>query len=42
VVTTAIAAVTPPPAGVSEELTATVAAPAAIADTKTPSAATTV
>ncbi|MGW5566766.1 low-affinity phosphate transporter PitH [Streptomyces tendae] len=42
VVTTAMAAVTPPPAGVTEDLAATLPAPATTPDPKAPSAATTV
>ncbi|MFG2682617.1 anion permease [Streptomyces sp. NPDC048392] len=42
VVTTAMAAVSPPPAGVTENLAAAVAAPAATPEPKAPSAATTV
>ncbi|NEB09927.1 low-affinity phosphate transporter PitH [Streptomyces coelicoflavus] len=42
VVTTAMAAVSPPPAGTTEDLAATVPAPAATADPKAPSATTTV
>ncbi|MER6166605.1 low-affinity phosphate transporter PitH [Streptomyces violaceorubidus] len=42
VVTTAMAAVSPPPAGVTEDLAATLPAPATTPDPKAPSAATTV
>lgn len=42
VVTTAMAAVSPPPTGATEELAATLPAPATTPDPKAPSAATTV